>query len=146
MKAPKTILLIEDDKDDQEFFIQVLSEIESGSLYSVADNGKIAIERLENSVILPDLIVMDINMPVMNGFECLQEITRNPRTGNIPVIFLTSETGRVDFALRLGAKACIQKPSDSTTLRTQIEHMISYDFIFDRQEVRNTFQTMLSGI
>jgi CheY-like chemotaxis protein len=85
MKIAKSILLVEDDKDDQIFFIQALSEIENATLFHIANNGKEALEKLANCTVFPDLIFTDINMPVMNGTEFLSAIMKNPYTQNIPV-------------------------------------------------------------
>eukprot|EP01035_Chromulina_nebulosa_P054372 gene54372-74484_t len=74
MMQSKSILLVEDDKDDQEFFIEAIKDIENVTLYFVANNGKEALDKLRNSKVLPDLIFTDINMPVMNGIECLTAI------------------------------------------------------------------------
>jgi len=71
MKAVKTILVIEDDIDEQQFFIQALNSISNASLYFVANNGKEALEQLNKTTVLPDLIFSDIQMPIMNGIECL---------------------------------------------------------------------------
>ena len=75
---PKYILLVDDDIDDQEFFIDALGAIENANLFGVANNGKEALALLANSVPLPDHIFMDFNMPVMNGIECLTENRKKP--------------------------------------------------------------------
>ena len=74
MNQLKIILLIEDNKDDQEFFMEALSKIENPTLYDVANNGKEALDRLENSAILPHLIFTDIDLPkVMNGVNIFRK-------------------------------------------------------------------------
>ena len=80
MIALKSIFLVEDDKDDQDFFTEALNEIANTKLFAIASNGIEALLRLKHSIILPDIIFMDINMPVMNGIECLVELTQNPLT------------------------------------------------------------------
>ena len=129
MKQSKSVLLIEDDTEDQAFFIEAISEIENASLYDVARNGKEALKLLQHSLILPDLIFSDINMPVMNGIECLAEIKMNPRTKNIPVIILSSSVAHSAVACSLGAKAFIKKPDNFNLLRDQIVKIINEDFI-----------------
>src|SRR4249919_2109798 len=106
--------------------MEALSEIENATLYDVANNGKEALDRLENSVILPDLIFMDINMPVMNGIECLAEIIKNPQTRNIPVVILSTETKQSALVQTLGAKAFISKPSNGEVLLEKLEQMIHW--------------------
>src|ERR1022692_4204447 len=80
MNTSKSVLLVEDNEHDQLFFIRALSEIENATLYDIANNGKEAHDKLENPVILPDHIFLDLNMPVMDGIECLTEIIKKPQT------------------------------------------------------------------
>src|SRR6185369_4719981 len=133
MTRSKTILLVEDNRLYQLLFIQVLKEIKHAILYGVANNGKEALEKLENSVILPDLIITDINMPVMDGIECLTEIKKNPKIKDIPVVVLSSATPQMELVQKLGAKAFLKKPNDIHTLREQLEQMINLDFSDDNQ-------------
>src|SRR6185436_10297921 len=144
MKNPKSIFLVEDDIDDQCFFIEALCEIENTSLYAVANNGKEALDRLNNPVTLPDLIFMDIHMPMMNGIECLAEIIKNPQLKNIPVVILSSATEQVELVHKLGAKAFLKKPPDGKTMRTQLEQLINLDFVADGQTANQAFQTRFS--
>src|ERR1043165_892304 len=110
MKKIKSILLVEDNQADRFFFISALKEIENAILFDVAKNGKEALERLENRTVLPDLIFMDINMPVMNGIECLAAIQKKPDTKDIPVVILTTATELIEVVRELGAKAFVEKP------------------------------------
>jgi CheY-like chemotaxis protein len=139
MKAPLTVLLVEDDQDDQFFFIEAIGEIENVTLYAVANNGKEALDLLQHSVSRPDLIFTDLNMPVMDGLECLSEIMNNPETKGIPVVVLSTDCARTDQACKLGAKAFIKKPSDSNVLRMQIEGMINFYFTGAQQVSSGVF-------
>ncbi len=127
MNKAISILLIEDDKDDQEFFIEVLSEIENVILFSVTNNGKEALELLKISEDLPDLIITDINMPIMNGIECLIEITKTPKIKNIPVVFLSGDIKNVEVVHELGATAFIKKSFDLKRLKKHIEQLLHFD-------------------
>jgi CheY-like chemotaxis protein len=131
MTKPISVFLVEDNRLYQLLFIQVLKEIKHAILFDVANNGKEALEKLENSVTLPDLIFTDINMPVMNGLECLTEIKKNPKIKDIPVVILSSSTPHVELVQKLGAKAFLKKPSDIHTLREQLEQMITLDVAED---------------
>lgn len=139
MNTHKNIFLVDDDTDDQLFFIEALSGIENATLYDVANNGQEALYRLEHSLILPDLIFMDINMPVMNGIECLSAIIKNPQIRNIPVVILTTATGEIELVRKIGAKAFIKKPEDGKMLREQLEQMINLDFVTDINVANQTF-------
>ncbi len=125
MKTSRSILLVEDDKDDQEFFILALQGIENATLYDVANNGMEALAKLQHAEVFPDLIFSDINMPLMNGMEYLTEMARSPIMKNIPVVMLTTDRFMVELAMKLGARACIEKPADEKTLRNRLEQMIS---------------------
>jgi len=131
MTRPKTIFLVEDNRLYQLLFIQVLKEIKHAILYGVANNGREALDKLENSTTLPDLIFTDINMPVMDGLECLTEIKKNPKIKDIPVVILSSATPQMELVQKLGAKAFLKKPSDIHTLREQLEQMINSDLTDD---------------
>jgi len=125
MKKSKSILLVEDDKDDQSFFINALNKIENTTLYDVANNGKEALDKLKKSVVLPDVIFTDINMPVMNGIEYLTEIIKNPYLSKIPVVFLSSSSLPKELTVKLLAAAMIKKTSDQEKLRSNIEEAIN---------------------
>ena len=143
MNTPKSIFLVEDDKDDQFFFTDCIEKIENATLYGVASNGREALDKLENLPKLPDMIFMDIHMPRMNGIECLAEIMKNTHLKNIPVIMLSTDSGQVERARILGAKAFIKKPTDCTTLQTKVEQIINLDFISNTSFANQTFQTAL---
>ncbi len=124
MSTFKSIFLIDDDPDDQYFFTLALDQLESLTLYAVATNGKEALELLAKSDTLPDLIVMDMNMPQMNGLECLTALDENMHTRSIPVVILSTDTKKMEAALKIGAKACIKKSSNIDKLRTQLALLI----------------------
>ena len=143
MEKLKNILLVEDDEDDQFFFIEAMSKIENATLYAIANNGKEALDCLENSSTLPDIIFMDINMQIMNGIECLANIMKNPLICNIPVVMLTTSSAQKELTYLLGAKAFIKKPCDGKYLNNQIEQMINLDFIHDSHIAHQTFQVKM---
>jgi len=128
---PKNVLLVEDDKDDQMFFTEALMEIENVTLFDIANNGSEALSKLENAAILPDIIFMDINMPLMNGINCLEVMLKKPVIREIPVVFLTTDISKIEIAYKLGAKGFIEKPNDGKTLRRVMEEMINLNLIAD---------------
>lgn len=66
--------------------------------------GRLVLQRM------PDLIILDANMPFMNGYEFAAALKSDPRTANIPVAFLTSDDDASDHAMRLSAVAHLKKP------------------------------------
>lgn len=114
----KNILQIDDDYDDCNFFLEALEEV-SAAAYTAIHNPVQAIQKLVNNEIHPDLIVLDINMPIMNGLEVLHEIKRKEIIKNIPVIiFSTSIPPEVKNKMKdLGIIDYFIKPSDFNVLK-----------------------------
>lgn len=98
----KKILIAEDD-DFLRGMYQSKLEME-GFLVDVAENGKEAFKAMEKNP--PNLILLDILMPVMNGFEFLHQLKASKKNKNIPVILLTNLSGKEDLdkGIKLGAK------------------------------------------
>ena len=121
----KNIFLVEDDEDDQEFFKEAINDIDNTICLDMAVNGLDAIGKLAHMSILPDLIFMDINMPLMNGLECLKKLKSMAQFKNIPVVILSTsvnfnESQRADA---LGAGCFFSKPSDAAILKKNIMDM-----------------------
>ena len=116
-----TLLIVDDDKPN----LMVLSQI----LYPeydvrVASNGKTAIELADK--FLPDLILMDILMPDMNGYQVLTELRGLENTASIPIIFITGLSNNADEkkGLVMGAVDYISKPFDETIVKLRVRHQI----------------------
>jgi CheY-like chemotaxis protein len=71
MNSSQTILLVEDDPDDQNIFVSALRGIQNTPTFELVNNGKEAIEWLYRALLPPRIVFLDIHMPVMNGMECL---------------------------------------------------------------------------
>ena len=133
----KPLILIVDDIPKN---LQVLSNILNieGYQISFASNGKQALSILETTI--PDIILLDIMMPEMDGFEVCKLIKSNSFTQNIPIIFLTGKADTDDIVkgLKLGAVDYITKPFNSAELlsriRTHIELKFSRDAIVKYNE------------
>ena len=125
----KNILLVDDDLDDQEFFIEALTEIENAHLFGVANNGIEALKILENPNSLPDYIFLDFNMPVMNGIECLTNIKKLAVTKDIPVVMLSGAFEQAELSRRLGAKGFIKKSSDIHELQKELQRTLNLEIV-----------------
>jgi CheY-like chemotaxis protein len=125
MKNKKTVFLIEDDEEDQQFFKDALLHLDHLSLFAIAKNGREALEILEHSSVLPDIIFMDINMPLMNGIDCLIELRRRNRVKNVPVVMLSSDISRKADVCKLGARGFIKKDFENHRLSRQIQEMVN---------------------
>jgi len=107
-----TCLLIDDDLDDQEIFCTVIDAIAPAWKCITAVNGEKALLMLQSDGVLPDIIFVDLNMPLMNGRQFLQEVNKLGMTKIIPIIVLTtsSDHSTKTAVLQLGAKEFITKP------------------------------------
>jgi CheY-like chemotaxis protein len=99
----------------------------SGYKVYTSNNGQEAIELMSNFTKPPDLILSDIMMPIMNGYDFLQSVSENPEWNLIPFIFLTAKTSPADirFAKTLGIDDYVTKPFDEEDLLAIVEGRIA---------------------
>ena len=118
MSASKLCYLIDDDADDQEIFSMALENLGKDIRCIMASNGEDGIQKLNGNPAVPDVIFLDINMPRMNGIECLQEIKKLDHLKKTKVIIYSTSDGNEmrDLTLRLGADDFILKPSSISRL------------------------------
>ncbi|WP_226389414.1 response regulator [Penaeicola halotolerans] len=115
------ILLVEDNEGDVLLTLEALSEIKIKNKVTVLKDGVEALDFLKRSasqevVILPDLILLDINLPRKNGFELLRDMKQLPHIMKIPVVMLTTSNAEEDIqkAYDQAANYFISKPLDFT--------------------------------
>jgi CheY-like chemotaxis protein len=110
MKA-QFCLLVEDDPEDQELFIDALHTISSRVGCYAVENGEEALSTLLHEGFKPDLIFTDVNMPRMGGFEFIKALYSNERFRSIPVIMMSSDYSEENIkkAKQLGASAFYSK-------------------------------------
>jgi len=113
------ILLIDDDADDRLIFIDALDEIAAGIECATAKNGLEAIEYLKSAIAIPSLIFLDLNMPLMNGFQCLEKIKKDERLKHLPVVVYTTSDNPVDKkrSKESGAEMFLTKTPDFKLLK-----------------------------
>lgn len=122
-RANPSVLLVEDDQDGRRMYAEWLT----GAGFSVeqAHNGLQALDRAFGS--LPDIVVADLNIPGIDGFELTRRLKQDPRTCDIPVLAVTgyaafaSDPGR---ALRAGCDAVLPKPCSPDELEAAIRRLI----------------------
>lgn len=132
MKVPfdfsyKKFLIIDDDSDDRDLFAEALATIDPLAICYGAANGQKAMEVLEtNSIEQPDIIFLDLNMPVMNGWEFLARLKSLHTFRNIPVIIHTTSSNTVDrqLAKELGAICFLTKFDDFRKLKQMLEIVV----------------------
>lgn len=124
MKAHRKeiLMLVDDDNDDRDFFLQAVSSLGEGFGYRAAENGMDALRQLRQTDSLPDYIFLDLNMPYMNGKDCLAELKKDELLKNIPVIiYSTSISDKdIDSTRALGAAHYLSKPSNVSSLPGKI--------------------------
>ncbi len=118
----KKILVVDDEKD----IVDILKyNLERENEFEVltASNGK---EALAHAAMNPDVIILDIMMPEINGFEVCKQLKNNPATSNIPVIFLTAKENEIDeiLGLEIGADDYISKPISPRKVLARIKSVI----------------------
>lgn len=121
----KSILLIDDEETIQEV-VQVGIEIESGWQVAIASSGAEGIDLAQSQQ--PDVILLDVMMPEMDGIDTLSQLKSNQKTSAIPVIFLTTkaQAEEKNQFQSLGVVDVITKPFNSMTLASQIAKILGW--------------------
>ena len=126
LPSTKICFLIDDDVDDQEIFALALQQIGDQFECQTADDGYLGLQQLmEKTNKLPDFIFLDLNMPRMNGKECLSEIKKQSHLKHIPVIIYSTSSLPNDIiqTQKLGAAAFITKPFSIPELSSKLEEV-----------------------
>jgi CheY-like chemotaxis protein len=127
MNLTKRIMLIDDDPDDQLFFRDAVHMVRPDLQCELASSCSEALKQLEETH--PDLIFMDLNMPVMNGFDCLAYLKNKSEYRDIPVIIFTTSKNLSDInrTRQLGARWFMTKPDDFNILCKKLNRIIQKD-------------------
>ena len=117
----KKILVVDDSPTERQYMLETLQK--KGYQIVTADNGEEAIAKSKSE--LPDLIIMDVVMPGLNGYQATRQITRDDATKHIPVIMCTSKGADTDkiWGLRQGANDYLVKPVDAAALLAKIAQL-----------------------
>jgi len=146
MKAGLPLLLVEDNPDDVFLFTRALSKAKRPHPLHVVTSGREAINYLSgagkysdrDAFPLPDLIMLDLKMPVVSGFEVLKWIRSDGIARLIPVIVLSSSAliDDVNHAYSLGANAYMVKPADAVALERLIQTISDFWFAGEKPDLR----------
>ncbi|KAF3889825.1 MULTISPECIES: ATP-binding response regulator [Nostocales] len=131
-----TILIVDDNPINLQILLALLSD--AGFQVLVADDGESAIQIAETAY--PDLILLDVVMPVMNGFETCCRLKSNIATQDIPIIFLTASSQKADKVkgLNLGAVDYITKPLENEEVLARVKIHLSLRNLTKRLKEQNT--------
>jgi CheY-like chemotaxis protein len=142
MNAKKNmkILLTDDDEDDRDFFAEALEDLDLDYPVEFCKNGVELLDRLyDPNLAIPDIIFLDLNMPILSGFETLQQIRENSNFKDIPVIAIYSTSATVDgikSTFGLGANAYVVKPIAFSDLKKLLKKVIEMDWNEKLTDVR----------
>lgn len=136
-----TIMLVEDDLGDQKLIKMSLKEQRIANMPVVASSAEEALEYLEKNKMedhddaLPDLILLDLNMPGMGGKEFLRQMKADPVFGAIPVVILTTSDSDKDIleSFKLHAAGYIKKPVNLTDFQEVMQTLTDYWFTICRR-------------
>ena len=128
LEAYTTLFYVDDDEDDRLFFQEVTEQIgESISLFELGDQ---MLSQLENPPPNPSVIFLDLNMPIKDGFEVLQEIKGTLNLHDVPVIVLSTAGNpeTIEKCFNLGASLYIKKTMSIADLKKSLEYVLSIDW------------------
>ncbi len=123
MESPGKILVVDDDEDSRRLLTHLLER--RGYSVELADGGKAALEMLAGTTV--DVVLLDVMMPMMDGFAVCREMKKNPETANLPVILLTARDDMETRAagMNIGVSEFLSKPVNKEELfqrvQTQVE-------------------------
>lgn len=122
------ILFIEDDMIESMKFQRTLSKVDSKHTILEAKNGEQALDVLKTSQVLPDIILLDLNMPRMSGIEFLEILKANAQYKYIPTIILTTSENRTDLleCYRIGIAGYVIKPLKYEDYEYKIKTVLAY--------------------
>ena len=128
-KKSTHILFSDDDTDDALLFTQAADLMTSSILLSFAEDGEQLMRYLSKEM-LPDLIFLDLNMPVKNGIECLRDIRSDHNLDWLPVIiYTTSDNPKdIDTCFNLKANLYVVKPTSFESIIKTLKKVINMDF------------------
>jgi twitching motility two-component system response regulator PilH len=117
-----TVLVVEDSIPQREMIIELLRAI--GLSVTVASDGMEALEQIQNQ--RPDMVVLDIVMPRLNGYELCRRIKADPSTQNVPVVMCSTKGEEFDryWGMKQGADAYIAKPFQPTELMGTVKQLL----------------------
>lgn len=128
MQILKKCFFIDDDEDDRDFFCTAVQTIDPSIECIFAKDGEQALKQLLNDITLvPDFIFIDMNMPMMDGKQCLTEIRKIERLDHVPsYIYSTSGSAKIiNDVLTLGAKGFLIKPSSMGALEQMLRALLT---------------------
>lgn len=126
------VLVVDDNEQNLELLLAYLEDIDCQTISAVDGSEAIDIARDK----LPDLILLDVMMPKMSGFEVCKRLKNDPKTAGIPIIMVTalSELGDIERAIDSGTDDFLSKPVNKLELLTRVKTMLKLKHLTDKLE------------
>lgn len=126
MKNPIKILLIEDDPDDVELLEDSLKDHNVNYEMSVINDGGLVSDHLQKTTAIPDIIVLDLNLPRVHGREILKEIKVTSGYKNVPLLILTTSSAKedIEYSYKYGANKFLKKPTTVDAFKSTIDTIL----------------------
>lgn len=124
------IVIIEDDHDDQDMLKEIFVDLKLDNEIAAFDNGQKALEYLRRDDVKPFVILCDINMPVLDGYELKKKIQDEPELNNkcIPFLFISTDASSksISQAYKLSVQGIFRKPLSYSKWKSIIHHIVLY--------------------
>ena len=121
------IFLADDDEDDVMFFKIALEHIGNKDQLTVFNNGEELMQHLKSTSVLPNVLFLDLNMPLKSGIECITEIRKNVKFENLPIVVYT--TAQQEFIINemyyKGANYYFSKTPNPELMKTYLQMILS---------------------
>ncbi len=125
----KVFLLADDDIDDKALFAEAIESIDATVLCHYAEDGTEVLSILNKSTpsAYPHMIFLDVNMPIMNGWDCLKELKKDERYRDIPVVVYSTSSHQIEvnIAFKLGAICFFTKPATFKELKAALHIIVA---------------------
>lgn len=133
----RTVLMVDDDDDDRMLFNLAISTIDPRIKSIQLESCKYTLGWIREQEQLPEIVFLDLNIPVMGGFDCLEIIRNTDEWRDIPVIIYStsSHSSDIEKAFALGASGFLKKPDDFELMCACLRRILSHDFNNDEYPV-----------
>lgn len=130
MSSQLTIFYADDDRDDLDFFREVLDGIKREIELYTHSGGQSLLTALQNPPPRPNMVFLDLNMPGKNGFDVLEEMRDSNELKDVPVIIFSTSDDRnaVERSRELGANLYLRKPTSYDNFKTTIQKMLDINW------------------
>lgn len=127
------ILLVDDDEDDRQFFADALDGLDMNTELVQLINGEECLEYMENhKEDCPNLLFLDLNMPIMNGLQCLAQIRKDESFKDVIIAIYSTSSAEKDIedTFNMGANIYITKPSSFRDLKNSLRQVIKTNWTY----------------